>query len=45
MLKEQQKLTESMDDLLKSGASESEIYAKIEVVSSIMMYRELRQNV
>ncbi|KAG7373298.1 bZIP transcription factor [Nitzschia inconspicua] len=31
MHKEQQKLTESLDDLLKSGASESEIYAKIEV--------------
>lgn len=26
-------MTESLDDLLKSGASESEIYAKIEVVS------------
>ena len=29
-LKEQQRLTESLDELLKSGASESEIFAKIE---------------
>jgi hypothetical protein len=32
MHQEQQKLTEGLDDLLKSGASESEIYAKIEEV-------------
>jgi hypothetical protein len=32
---EQQKLTEVLDDLLKSGASESEIYTKIEVVRTI----------
>ena len=35
--KEQQKLTEGLDKLLKSGASESEIYAKIEEVRLMEM--------
>ena len=35
MNQEQHKLTEGLDKLLKSGASESEIYAKIEEVSAI----------
>ena len=34
MQQEQHKLTEGLDTLLKSGASESEIYAKIEEVST-----------
>jgi hypothetical protein len=44
MHQEQQKLTEVLDDLLKSGASESEIYAKIEVVRTTTFWLTRRSN-